>query len=129
MSTIPPKSLLKKFDVQQLKVANTQISCVQSKTPSSDLLIFIHGGAFISGPAPHHWDVVKEICTQTNATVWVCNYPKAPENDIIEISSNIDAVYKAALEKYAAKNIQLIGDSVGDTLVSTLTQRLISNQT
>ncbi|SEB49116.1 Acetyl esterase/lipase [Tenacibaculum sp. MAR_2009_124] len=88
-------------------------------------MIFIHGGAFISGPAKHHWDSIKSIYEQTNYTIWLCNYPKAPENNIKIISENIDAVYQKALEFYDSQNIVLIGDSVGGTLTTSLTQRLI----
>lgn len=55
----------------------------------------------------------------------MCDYPKAPENNILKISKNIDVVYKTALENYEAKQIILIGDSVGGTLITALVQRLI----
>lgn len=55
----------------------------------------------------------------------MCDYPKAPEYKISEISKNIDSVYDKALEKYSPEQIILLGDSVGGTLIIALTQRLI----
>ena len=75
-----------------------------------------------------HWDALKEISKQTEQTIWMCDYPKAPEHDTVEISNNIDAVFNLALEQYEAKHITLIGDSVGGTLITALTQRLILNK-
>ncbi|MEG0917495.1 MAG: alpha/beta hydrolase, partial [Myroides sp.] len=49
-------------------------------------------------------------------------------NKIPEISRNIDEVYKEALQHFDSENIILIGDSVGGTLLITLTQRLIENK-
>ena len=113
--------------IESFNILKSKITAV-NKTESNRLLIFIHGGAFISGPSQHHWDSIKTLHQQTNQNIWLCDYPKAPEHQIEEISLNIDAVYKQALEKYSAQNIKLMGDSVGGTLITTLTQRLVLNQ-
>lgn len=55
----------------------------------------------------------------------MCDYPKAPENKINQISDNIDLVYDFANKKYNHNEITLIGDSVGGTLIIALIQRLI----
>ena len=129
----PKGTFLEKYKVRNFEILNTSITevsginrtdAIQNET-SNKLLILIHGGAFISGPAQHHWDTLEEIVKHTNHHVWMCDYPKAPENGILEISQNIDAVYKQALETYQAKHITLIGDSVGGTLITALTQRLV----
>jgi acetyl esterase/lipase len=123
----PNKSLFKDYRVEKIKIDNTTVTEIKGDNESNQLLIFIHGGAFVSGPAQHHWDAIKEIIKQTDFTIWMCDYPKAPENNIIEISKNIDAVYNQAIKQYRSNNIKLIGDSVGGTLIVALTQRLIEN--
>ncbi len=124
----PQGKILKQNQVRNFKVLNTTITEVSRDPQFSKLLLFVHGGAFISGPAKHHWDTVKELAKQTNYTIWLCDYPKAPENKISTISENIDLVYHAALEKYPAKQITLIGDSVGGTLITALMQRLVQKK-
>lgn len=121
----PKRKFFKHNQISFFNILNTSITEVTKNKKSDNLLIFIHGGAFISGPAKHHWDVMKKIVNQTSYTVWMCDYPKAPENKITDISKNIDLVYNTALENYQAKQITLIGDSAGGTLVTALTQRLI----
>ncbi|WP_062058160.1 YqiA/YcfP family alpha/beta fold hydrolase [Aquimarina longa] len=111
--------------VSQFKISETLITEVKSKNISDRLLIFIHGGAFVSGPGKHHWDTIKEIAKQTDITIWMCDYPKAPENRITKISNNIDSVYNSAIKTYNPSKIIIIGDSVGGTLSIALTQRLI----
>ena len=121
----PKGKFYRSDNVTTQKIADTTITEIKSTSPSSNLLIFIHGGAFISGPATHHWDSVQTISKKTDLTIWMCDYPKAPEHKISVISNNIDQVYKKALERFDAGHIQLIGDSVGATLITALTQRLV----
>ena len=123
----PKGNWLKSYHIKNYSILKTSITQISKSNTSNKLLIFIHGGAFISGPAKHHWDSIKKIAKGTNHTIWMCNYPKAPEHKITEISQNIDAIYKDALSKFKAENISLIGDSVGGTLATSLTQRLIKN--
>lgn len=111
--------------VRNFKILDSGITEIGLDANSDKLLVFIHGGAFISGPAQHHWDAIKEIAKQTNCTIWMCDYPKAPENKIAQISENIDSIYSAALESFQPNQISFIGDSVGGTLIMSLVQRLI----
>lgn len=121
----PKGKFFKKNTTRKFKVLNTLVTEVQLNKNANRLILFIPGGAFISGPAQHHWDTAQAIATQTKETIWVCDYPKAPEAKISEISANIDSIYATALEKYAANQIILLGSSVGGTLIAALTQRLI----
>lgn len=124
----PKGNFFKTNKLRGFKVKDSIITEVGMHEKSEKLLIFIHGGAFISGPSKHHWDTLKSIAQHTNYKVWMCDYPKAPENKITEISENIDSIYSAALESYLPHQISIIGDSAGGTLVTSLIQRLIINQ-
>ena len=121
----PKSGFFKTSILRKFKVLDTIITEIALNENPEKLLIFIHGGAFISGPAQHHWDSIKKIVKQTNYKIWMCNYPKAPENKIAFISENIDSVYELALKTYLPHNITLIGDSAGGTLATSLMQRLI----
>jgi acetyl esterase/lipase len=123
----PKGSFFKRNIKRRFQVLKTEVTEVRHSDNSNKLILFVHGGAFISGPAKHHWETIKTIVKATDYTIWLCNYPKAPEHKIIEISENIEAVYDQATEEFDSENIILLGDSVGGTLVTALTQRLIKN--
>ena len=106
-------------------VAKSKITEISSAANSNQLIVFIHGGAFVSGPAQYHWDAIEKMAKATDYTIWMCAYPKAPEHKIFEISNNIDLVYELATKKYSADSITLVGDSAGGTLIIALVQRLI----
>lgn len=122
----PKGSFFKGAQIRKINILATYVTEVKQVKKSEQLLIFIPGGAFISGPVQHHWDCVKTISKRSTHNIWMCNYPKAPENKISTISKNIDAVYAKALQQYQSDQIILIGDSVGGTLITALVQRLIS---
>jgi len=124
----PKRAFFRKKHHRVFQVLDSLITEIGVNENSKNLLMFIHGGAFISGPAKHHWDAVKNIAQNTKCQVWMCNYPKAPENKIVKISENIDAIYQVALKNYKPNQIFLMGDSVGGTLVTSLIQRLIIKQ-
>lgn len=124
----PKGNFFKRNILRKFKILNSTITEIGVNKSSDKLLIFIHGGAFVSGPSQHHWDAVKYISKEINHKIWLCNYPKAPENKITFISKNIDEIYFKAKEKYSPSNICIIGDSVGGTLVTSLVQRLIKRK-
>jgi acetyl esterase/lipase len=121
----PNSKFYKTNKISTFQILKTAITQIENSEKSDKLLIYLHGGAFISGPAQHHWDSMEIISKKTNLDIWMCNYPKAPENKIEVISINIDQIYQTALSKYQSENIILMGDSAGGTLVIALTQRLI----
>jgi acetyl esterase/lipase len=124
----PNSKFYKTNKISTFQILKTAITQIENSEKSDKLLIYLHGGAFISGPAQHHWDSMEIISKKTNFNIWMCNYPKAPENKIEVISINIDQIYQTALSKYQSENIILMGDSAGGTLVIALTQRLILNK-
>jgi acetyl esterase/lipase len=124
---VPKGKFYKGNRIFKFSVLKTQITQLAHEQDSDNLLIYLHGGAFISGPTKLHWNSLKTISKNTQHHIWLCNYPKAPEHKIDEISANIDAIYQYALATYKSANITIMGDSVGGTLTIALTQRLIQN--
>lgn len=121
----PTKRLLRKFDATSFKIRESSITIIRKTSQPEQLLLYVHGGAFVAGPGQHHWDFLETMADKTSFSSWLCNYPKAPEHRINLISENIDEVYAFALAHYTANNIVLMGDSVGGTLIISLVQRLI----
>ncbi len=121
----PKGKFFKENQLRNFKISDSIITEIAVNDKFDNLLIFIPGGAFISGPAQHHWDTLKEIAKRTNYKIWMCDYPKAPESKIGKISENIDLIYTTALKNYPSNHIAFIGDSAGGTLITCLMQRLL----
>lgn len=63
----------------QFRIKDCLITEIPGTLLSQDLILFIHGGAFVYGPAKHHWDSVKRLHSYNETTIWMIDYPKAPE--------------------------------------------------
>lgn len=122
---LPKSSFLLKHSSYPDPILDTKITVITSQIKSRKVVLYFPGGAFISGPGKHHWDTLEYLSRQAQQTIWMCNYPKAPESNIETIAANVYAVYQHALQSYAASDIILMGDSAGATLCITLIQRLI----
>ncbi len=123
----PKSSFFRSEHVRRFQIADSNITEVKANNEAKKLILFMHGGAFISGPAKHHWDTLKTIYEKTSCTIWMCDYPKAPEHQIDAITQNIDRIYQKALEQFPSDKIILLGDSVGGNLILTLIQRLVKS--
>ncbi len=123
----PKSSFFRSERVRRFQIADSNITEVKANNEAKKLILFMHGGAFISGPAKHHWDTLKTIYEKTSSTIWMCDYPKAPEHQIDAITQNIDRIYQQALEQFSSDKIILLGDSVGGNLILTLIQRLVKS--
>ena len=124
----PNKKDVKGLDFQSFMIKKSKVTEIFPKGESSEnVIIYCHGGASVYGPTDLHWNSIAQIVRQTNIKVFLVDYPKAPEHQIIEINENIDAVYDDILTKYLSKNTILLGDSMGATLLILLVQRLIKN--
>lgn len=121
----PTSKYFRTNKVSTFSILKTNITQINNSVDSAKLLIYLHGGAFVSGPAQHHWNTIERLSKNTLYNIWMCNYPKAPESKIGEISLNIDQIYKKALLQFKSENIVLMGDSAGGTLAIALIQRLI----
>lgn len=120
---IPKQNFFPKNSFTTFQLMDSRIT--EIKGNSKKLIIYIHGGAFIIGPSKHHWNTIKTLSKSTNYNIWLCDYPKAPENKITTINENIDFVYETAVKDKHIDEIVLIGDSAGATLILTLIQRKI----
>ncbi|MCH2044566.1 MAG: alpha/beta hydrolase [Saprospiraceae bacterium] len=124
-----PKGLKRKFGVATFRILDSEITSISPKEKAKKLtpILYLHGGAFVSGPSKHHWDSIATIVKKAKRTVWLIDYPKAPEANIHQISENIDHIYEQVLDKFEEAPI-LMGDSAGGNLILTLTQRLIQRK-
>lgn len=123
----PHNLYFKKVHMEVIPSHNGLLTQLVPQHPSGKLVVIIHGGAYVYGPGQHHWNLAESILREHQHTVWLCDYPKAPEHSIDEMSSFLDYVYLEALKQFPGDAISLIGDSAGGGLSLALTQRIIQN--
>ncbi len=89
------------------------------KLKSEEIIVFMHGGAFVFGPQIFHWIFVKKLALETGRKVLFVNYPKAPEHPYpVAVNSCMDIV------STLSNPFILMGDSAGGNLAIVIALKL-----
>ena len=94
----------------------------QKKTENT--IFYIHGGAYMAEVTKEHWEFIKNIAIDTNATIIVPDYPLAPKYTYKEVFEMIEPIYKDIVEKVDFKKLVVMGDSAGGGLALALEEKL-----
>ncbi len=127
---IPSKNLLLNQDFNSIKISQSILTEIVPKNLKNQqtAVLYCPGGASVYGPTSMNWEAIAAIAKETGLRSFLINYPKAPEVIIEEVNGNIDDVYHYLVNQESIKNIILIGDSMGGTLLMLLIQRLLKNE-
>jgi acetyl esterase/lipase len=80
-------------------------------------VLHVHGGGFTMGSSRAIRDLLARLALASNARVLSVEYRLAPEHPWPAALDDVRAVWSAALDEFAAKQIVLSGDSAGGNLV------------
>lgn len=92
---------------------------------SRRVVVYLHGGAFLTCGANSHGRLVEALSKFADAPILVVNYRLLPKNSVgMAIEDCHDAYRWLRLRGYQPDQIVLAGDSAGGYLALTLAQRL-----
>lgn len=98
----------------------------------ADVLVFAHGGAFVTGSLESHDRLCRELALSTGRLVVAVDYRLAPEapapaavEDVLAVAG---ALHLRARETGQQLDVALGGDSAGATIVLLAALRLLSDQ-
>lgn len=112
-----PKFMYKKYNIQESIVNNRYVWTIKPKENVSDkVVLYLHGGVYVSTIKTYHWKFAEELILKTNATIVMPDYPLAPSSNCENAIDLVGQVYQELLEKYSPENIDLMGDSSGGGL-------------
>ncbi|MHB1057684.1 MAG: alpha/beta hydrolase [Rhodanobacter sp.] len=92
------------------------------------VLVNLHGGAFLWGA--HSGGLVEAIPLASLGRIKVVtvDYRQGPEHVFPAASEDVEAVYRALLKQYPAKNIGIYGCSAGGVLTAEAVARIIAKK-
>ena len=93
-----------------------QLFYMNVETGSDKLIIYLHGGAYVSEILPFHWIMLDKLTRQIDDTFIIPDYPLAPFSNYRECYDRLTVFYKKCLEYYRDRRIILMGDSAGGGL-------------
>lgn len=118
---LPYTPLFSKFDFMDMPVFYYKnASC-------KNIIIYLHGGAFVSNPIIMQWRMILDIAKKSNSSIIAPIYPKAPQYTYKDTYPRLLELYKLILQYSADHNIVLLGDSAGGNIALVYAQMLKHN--
>jgi acetyl esterase/lipase len=120
-----PDSILKNFNLSDAVQNARKVWIITPTESKSDLIIlYLHGGAYMSNLLTEHWRLIEKIAGKTGATIVVPDYPLTPEASCKETYDFIEGLFKRIITEYQGKRVVFMGDSAGGGLALGFTQKL-----
>jgi monoterpene epsilon-lactone hydrolase len=89
------------------------IVATPTATPPVRHLLYIHGGAYVTGSPRSHIAMAAALAKRASATATVIDYRLAPEHKFPAAIDDCVAAYRALLDDVAPEMITIAGDSAG----------------
>ncbi|BBP99683.1 alpha/beta hydrolase [Burkholderia sp. SFA1] len=95
--------------------------CVPEQAVGDQALLYLHGGAYVMGTTPAYRGFVSQIAARTRRTIFILEYPLAPETALPAAIGLAAGAVERLRERYGT--VGVIGDSAGGGLtLATLAQ-------
>lgn len=103
------------YDVQ---CEGMQVMCWNDQgSKDQHVILYIHGGAYVSAPMSFHYKMVERIAKKTNAKVIFPIYEKIPLATYKDVFPKMLTLYKQILDDIvSAEQLTIMGDSAGGGL-------------
>ncbi len=85
--------------------------------PENKLILYVHGGGYVSGSCNDHRSFVSKFADACNLTTLQYEYRLAPELPFPAALEDSISIYKEILKSYNAQNIIFAGESAGGGLL------------
>ncbi|SFC83587.1 Acetyl esterase/lipase [Parapedobacter composti] len=121
----PPNILLSDFQTQVREINQRKVWMFKPKQGgSSKVILYIHGGGYISNLTKYDWRFVHELLAKTNCSIVVPDYPLAPVSNYKDVYAYFDKLYPELLSETSRENIIFMGNSCGGGIALGFAQKL-----
>ena len=108
------------YDLERRDNSGMPVYHVYPRTPSSAVIIYLHGGGYISTAVSAHAWLVDHLARRTGADVVMPLYPLTPHHTWSEAHRLVLDLYRRTVGENPGKRIVLMGDSAGGGLAAVI---------
>lgn len=108
----PPPKIAKKGVFEKIEIDGAKAFWLNKSNQSNGVLVFLHGGSYISGPYKVHWEYFADMCQQMQMAGILIDYELAPQNPFPNGLNDVMTI----LQNLKLENYFLLGDSAGGGL-------------
>ncbi len=91
---------------------------------SNTKILYFHGGSYMAEMSDEHWNFIKKLTLDTNATIIIPDYPLTPKYTYKDVYNMVEPLYKEIIEKVDASDLIVMGDSAGGGLALGLLEKV-----
>lgn len=127
VQSIVPLKIQKEYALKVKKINKRKIFVISPKENNDnikDIILYIHGGAYMGAIYSEHWNFIADIVDDTGATIIVPDYPLTPKYNYKDVFYMMEPLYKGIVENKKDTNFILMGDSAGGGLSLALIQKM-----
>ena len=106
----------RRYDVERREDDGMPVYCVRPHSASDTVVVYLHGGGYISTASQGQALLIDELTRRTGAGFIVPLYPLAPHHTWQEAHRLVLDLYSRTLSENPGKRIVLMGDSAGGGL-------------
>ncbi|KAF9891540.1 hypothetical protein FE257_004007 [Aspergillus nanangensis] len=105
-------------EVQCPGTVQPAIWCLPQSASASHVILYLHGGGFISGSPSSHRKLAAHLAKRAGCRALIIDYRRAPEHQFPKQIEDVVATYTWLIQDmgFSSKRIALAGDSAGGNL-------------
>lgn len=108
------------YDLERREDSGMPVYYLRPRTPSSAVIVYLHGGGYISTAVSAHAWLVDHLARRTGADVVMPLYPLTPHHTWSEAHRLVLELYRRTVAENPGKRIVLMGDSAGGGLAAVI---------
>jgi epsilon-lactone hydrolase len=108
----PPAKIAKQGIFEAIEINGAKAFWLNKPNESNGVLVFLHGGSYISGPYKQHWEYFADMCLRMGMAGLLIDYRLAPQNPFPCGLNDVITM----LQTLKLSNYFLLGDSAGGGL-------------
>jgi acetyl esterase/lipase len=121
----PPGRFCKDYEIHENRLEGKRYWKISPReNPSGKIVLYLHGGAYVTNIKSIHWDLIDELISRTGISVIAPDYPLAPTANFQMTYDFLAALYNHLIQEFSPGNVIVMGDSAGGGLALGFTQQL-----
>ena len=108
------------YDLERREDSGMPVYHLHPRTPSNTVIVYLHGGGYISTAVSAHAWLVDHLARRTGADVVMPLYPLTPHHTWQEAHRLVLDLYRRTVAENPGKRIVLMGDSAGGGLAAVI---------
>ena len=108
------------YDLERREDSGMPVYHLHPRTPSNTVIVYLHGGGYISTANSAHAHLTDHLARRTRADVVMPLYPLTPHHTWQEAHELVLDLYRRTVAESPGKRIVLMGDSSGGGLAAVI---------